>query len=195
MTLMNPLETLLAWVAEERALGTPFAHGAVLGTQGADGMPRTRMLGVYFSASGMPRFHTSPRSRKVQDIAANPAASLTFAFQKSMRSVSLEGDLEALAKEQLVTDWLNLDIEFRRNYLVFGHRTGKVMTSLDDLRARQALLPPDAERNCPESFIGYAFHSIRRMAFYAVAERDFATHEVFEFDREADEWRGGLCVP
>jgi len=192
---MNPLETLVAWVADERALGTPFAHGAVLGTQGENGMPHTRMLGVLFDASGTPRFHTSPMSRKVRDISHNNTASLTFAFQKSMRSVSLEGNLEALSKEQLVTDWLSLDIEFRKNYLVFGHQTGRAIKSLQDLRVQQSLLPLDAEQHCPESFIGYAFRTVQRIAYYSVAERDFATHKVFEFDQITGEWIGGLSAP
>lgn len=195
MKEMNPLAILVAWVTNERTLGTPFAHGAVLGTQGANGMPHTRMLGVLFDASGTPRFHTSPMSRKVHDIAHSDLASLTFAFQKSMRSVSLEGNLEALTKEQLAADWLDLDVEFRKNYLVFGPQTGMPIKLLDDLRRQQSLLSPGAEKNCPVSFIGYAFRTVRRIAFYSVAERDFATYEVFEFDETAGEWRGGLCAP
>ena len=195
MTAMNPLETLVTWVAEERALGIPFAHGAVLGTLGADGTPHSRMLGVLFDAAGTPRFNTSPMSRKVRDISLNNAASLTFAFQKSMRSISLEGYLEALSMEQLVTDWRNLDIEFRKNYLVFGHQTGRAIKSLDDLRMQQSSLPLDAEQNCPQSFIGYTFRIVQRIAFYSVAERDFATHEIFEFDQAAGEWRSSLNAP
>lgn len=195
MKEMNPLARLVAWVASERTLGTPFARGAVLGTHGADGMPHTRMLGVLFDASGTPRFHTSPMSRKVRDIAHSNSASLTFAFQKSLRSVSLEGSLEPLDRGQLVADWLDLDIEFRKNYLVFGRQTGMPVNSLDDLRRQQSLLSAGAEKNCPESFIGYAFRTVRRIAFYSVAERDFATHEVFELDQVMGEWRGGLCAP
>lgn len=193
MTAENPLMTLVEWVAMERTLGTPFAHGAVLGTQGAEGMPRTRMLGVYFDAQGTPRFHTSPVSRKVGDIGANNAASLTFGFQRSMRSVSLEGYLSPLPRDRLVEDWGRLEPEFRRNYLVFGRQTGKTIRNLDELRAQQSRLPADAEAVCPDSFIGYCFGAVTRIAFYAVAENDFASHRLFE--RVPGGWHSRLIAP
>jgi pyridoxamine 5'-phosphate oxidase len=98
MMTINPLEKLGEWLAQERSLGNLFAHGAVLGTQGEDGMPHTRMLGVSFDRQKKPRFYTSPVSRKVRDISLHNKASLTFAFQQRMRSVSLEGFLEQLVE-------------------------------------------------------------------------------------------------
>lgn len=189
----NPLMTLLEWIAEERAMGTPFAHGAVLGTQGVDGMPHTRMLGVHFDAQGRPRFHTSPVSRKVRDIGANNAASLTFGFQRSLRSVSLEGYLSPLSQGQLVEDWGRLEPEFRKHYLVFGHRTGNTIRGLDALREEQSRLPADAERVCPESFVGFVFGSVTRVAFYEVAVNDFASHRLFESGPGG--WRSRLVAP
>jgi pyridoxamine 5'-phosphate oxidase len=195
MMTINPLEKLGEWLAEERALGNPFAHGAVLGTQGEDGMPHTRMLGVSFDSQKKPKFHTSPMSRKVRDISLRNTASLTFSFQQRMRSISLEGFLESLSDEELIADWKTLEPEFRRNYLVFGHQSGIKIDSLQELYFQQAQLLNAVEENRPLSFIGYAFKIIQRISFYSVAEKDFARYEVYEFNPVNQCWSYSLRVP
>jgi pyridoxamine 5'-phosphate oxidase len=192
---MNPLEKLGHWIGEERSNNNPFAHGAVLGTQGEDGMPHTRMLGVSFDSRQMPKFHTSPMSRKVGDITLCNGASLTFAFQQTMRSISLEGFLEPLSEQELNTDWQTLEPEFRRNYWVFGARSGVKLEDLQVLRDQQDLLPRAAEEDRPPSFIGYKFKVIQRICFYSVAEKDFAHCELYEFDPDCQTWSYSLRVP
>jgi pyridoxamine 5'-phosphate oxidase len=192
---INPLEQLDRWLTEERSLGNPFAHGAVLGTQGEDGMPHTRMLGVSFDRQKIPKFHTSPVSRKVQDINLCNSASLTFAFQQTMRSVSLEGLLEPLPDRELDADWNKLDREFRRNYLGFGDRSGTKIADLQELRIQQDRLPRNAEEHRPVSFIGYTFKLIQRICFYSVAIQDFANCELYEFNPVTQSWISSLRVP
>jgi pyridoxamine 5'-phosphate oxidase len=195
MMTINPLEKLGEWLAEERSFGNSFAHDAVLGTQGEDGMPHTRMLGVSFDSQRKPKFHTSPISIKVRDISFRNTASLTFAFQQKMRSVSLEGLLEPLSDEELKADWKTLEIEFRRNYLVFGHQSGIKIDSLQELHFQQDQLPSAAEENRPLSFIGYTFKVIQRVCFYSVSEKDFAHCEVYEFNPVTQGWVYSLRVP
>ncbi len=195
MITINPLEKLDEWLAEERSLGNPLAHGAVLGTQGEDEMPHTRMLGVSFNSQKMPKFHTSPASRKVQDLSLCNTASLTFAFQQKMRSVSLDGFLEPLSDEELNADWKTLETEFRRNYLIFGHQSGRKIDSLQELHFQQDQLPNAAEENRPLSFIGYTFKIIQRICFYSVAEKDFAHCELYEFNPVTQCWSYSLRVP
>ncbi|MHB8237439.1 MAG: pyridoxamine 5'-phosphate oxidase family protein [Acidithiobacillus ferrivorans] len=182
-------------MAEERSLGNTFSHGAVLGTQGEDGMPHTRMLGVSFDSDKTPKFHTSPNSRKVRDITFNNMASLTFAFQQKMRSVSLEGFLEPLSDEDLAADWGGFDAEFRKNYLVFGHQSGARINSLQDLHSQKNQLSVSSEEYRPISFIGYSFKGINRITFYAVIDKDFAVCEVFEFDKYNQCWTHELRAP
>ncbi len=158
-------------------------------------MPHTRMLGVSFRSDKTPKFHTSPKSRKVRDITLNNRASLTFAFQQKMRSVSLEGFLEPLSDEELAADWGKLDTEFRKNYLVFGHQSGARINSLQDLRSQQNQLSISSEEYRPLSFIGYSLKGIKRIAFYAVGEKDFALCEVFEFDKNNQSWTHELRAP
>lgn len=158
-------------------------------------MPHTRMLGVSFDSQKMPKFHTSPVSRKVRDISLRNTASLTFAFQQKMRSVSLEGFLEPLSDEELSDDWKTLETEFRRNYLVFGHQSGMKIDSLQKLHFQQDQLPNAAEESRPLSFIGYIFKIIQRISFYSVAAKDFACYEVYEFNSVTQCWIYSLRVP
>jgi pyridoxine/pyridoxamine 5'-phosphate oxidase len=192
---INPLEKLGEWLAQERAFGNPFAHGAVLGTQGEDEMPHTRMLGVSFDRQNNPKFHTSPVSRKVRDINFRNTASLTFSFQQRMRSISLEGFLEPLSDEELISDWKTLEPEFRRNYLVFGHQSGMKIDSLQELYFQQTQLLNAAEENRPISFVGYVFKIIQRISFYSVTEKSFASYEVYEFNQVTQCWSYSLRVP
>jgi pyridoxamine 5'-phosphate oxidase len=192
---INPLEKLDRWLKEERSRGNPFAHGAVLGTQGEDRMPHTRMIGVSFNDQKIPKFHTSPVSRKVHDINLCNLASLTFAFQQTMRSVSLEGLLEPLTDEELDADWNKLDREFCRNYLIFGPRSGLKIDTLQELRIQQDRLPSNAEDHRPASFIGYTFQLIQQICFYSVAVQDFANCELYEFNPVTQSWISSLRVP
>ena len=195
MITINPLDRLSAWIDEEREFGNSFAHGAVLGTQGEDGMPHTRMLGVSFNRQKVPKFHTSPTSRKVQDLSCHNVASLTFAFQRRMRSVSLDGFLTPLAEEELIDDWKKLEREFQKNYLVFGNRSGEKIHTLQELHSQRDLLLNGAEESRPISFIGYKFEIIQRISFYSVIESDFAHHDLYEFDSITQCWIYSLRVP
>lgn len=192
---MSPLEKLQSWVREERLAGNQFSHGAVLGTVDKLGQPHTRMLGVHFDAQAYPRFHTSPTSRKVADLAHQQQASLTFAFQASLRSVSLEGRLIALSKSQLDVDWLSLESGFRRSYLIFGQTSGSIIESNQVLETALNSLPVDAELARPEYFIGYQLVDIQRIAFYSVGKQTFAEHEVWTFDELSQQWIQQVLVP
>lgn len=193
--MSKPLAKLRNWITDERLGGNPFSHGAVLGTVDAQGQAHTRMLGVHFDTQNYPRFHTSPTSRKVMDLAQNPQASLTFAFQTSLRSVSLEGRLAALSVPQLDEDWLNLEPAFRRSYLVFGKNSGQAIESEAELESELAGLAAQAGLIRPNYFIGYVFVEIQRIAFYSVGTKAFAEHEVWLFDQESKNWTKNFLVP
>lgn len=190
-----PLTRLQNLVREEQIAGNVFSHGAVLGTVDPKGRPHTRMLGVHFDEQHCPRFHTSPTSRKVVDISNNQHASLTFGFQTSLRSVSLEGRLVALSEQQLDADWLILEPEFRRSYLIFGEHSSQALESNGMLEAALEALPPNAELFRPAYFLGYRLVDIQRIAFYSVGTKAFAEHEVWTFDEESKKWCQQFLVP
>ena len=118
--MVSPLDLLITFLEEERASGNIFPQGAVLGTVSKQGLPRSRVVGTMFDDSNLPKFHTSPASRKVADIKNNNAATLTYSFQNSLRSVSIEGALSPLSAIELDSDWMKFDKGFQRHYVVFG---------------------------------------------------------------------------
>jgi pyridoxine/pyridoxamine 5'-phosphate oxidase len=192
---MSPLSLLVQWVGEERAKGVAFPNGAVLATVNSSGHPRTRMLGTHFDDEGNPRFHTTPESRKVLDLRLNKHASLTFAFQSSLRSVSLDGALVALTPDELSLDWLALDSAFRRSYLIFGAASGQPLKSASGLNLAREALSPNAELHMPPSFIGYRFQLIERVAFYSVGAGDFAEHVRYSYCTQTSTWSAQSVVP
>ncbi|NJN36153.1 MAG: hypothetical protein HC794_02725 [Nitrospiraceae bacterium] len=192
---MSPLKILVRWIEEERANGVAFPNGAVLGTTSYTGQPRTRMLGTHFDEWGNPRFHTTPQSRKVLDLRNNKQASLTFALQRSLRSVSLEGQVAPLTQEELSSDWHALDTEFRRSYLVFGGRSGQPLSSSSELNLARQELPEDSELEMPDTFIGFKFEVVERVAFYSVGNLDFAEHVTYSYKIKSKTWIAQNVVP
>ena len=191
----TPLKRLKNWLNEERELGNKFPQGAVLCTASKDGFPRSRVVGTMLDNEYRPKFHTSPISRKVNDIQHNGAASLTYSFQNSLRSVSIEGILSPLEGEELDADWLLFDEDFRKHYLAFGEISGQVIESLDELRQKRDLLVSGDEAIRPNSFIGYKFLTINKVSFYTVKDGDFAVSSSYERDNEHNSWLEVLHVP
>ncbi len=193
--MIDPMLKLVQWLEEETRHGNPFPHGAVLATQGPDGMPRSRMVRVFIDQANTPGFFASRVSRKIQDIAANPLASLTFAFQTSLRSVSIEGRLEAMPPEDLDVSWAGLDAGFRRKLLVCGGHTGEPIDSVAPLAQRLATLPPGAETARPGSFAGFRMVEMTRVDFHAVLRGGIDHCELHERATASQPWRSCLRVP
>lgn len=97
--------------------------------------------------------------------------------------------------EELNADWKKLELEFRRNYLVFGHQSGMKIDSLQELHFQKDRLSNAVEENRPISFIGYKFKIIDRISFYLVAEKDFARCDLYEFNPVTECWLYSLRVP
>ena len=190
----NPLNKLSNWINEEKNSASLFPDGAVLGTISKIGVPRSRVVGTMLDNNKKPKFFTSINSRKINDINLNKAVSLTYFFVKNIRSVSIEGDVEKLPNEELDQDWLLHDQEFRADYLIFGSSSGDKIDSLERLKKYKE----NSKKNIsirPESFVGYRLNNINRISFYSVLESDFASSEVYEWDKDKLQWNHSLLVP
>ncbi len=189
------LERLQVYLEEERKNGNIFPQGAVLCTVSKDGLPRSRVVGTMFDDECRPKFHTSPTSRKAEDIKHNPTASLTYSFQNSLRSVNIEGVLSPLSKDELDTDWLLFNQTFRKHYVAFGEMSGQVIKSLDELRLKRDSLVSGAELARPNSFIGYKFSIITSVSFYTVKDGDFAESLSYKKGTVHNPWAEVLHAP
>lgn len=190
-----PLNKIENWISEEKKLGNIFPRGAVLSTVTKEGIPNSRVVGTMFDYNKVPKFFTSPNSRKIDDIKFNNHISLTYSFQYTLRSISIEGTIVKLTSDELAKDWLLHDDDFRKHYLVFGDKSGNKITSLHELRKDRDLTRKVDNTVRPKSFIGYKFDTINRISFYSVKENDFAINDVYTFDKINNKWNYSLLVP
>ncbi len=190
-----PLKILQNWLSEERDNGNPFPQGAVLSTASKNGTVRSRVVGTMLNTKNFPKFHTSPCSRKVDDIDFNNQVSLTYSFQHSLRSISIEGNLSSLQANELEKDWLKYDEDFRRHYVVFGERSGKTIESLSQLRSQRDTLEGGEVMIRPKSFMGYKFSVISRVSFYSVKTGEFAINEIYKKNSSNNGWEYSLVAP
>ena len=191
----SPLHKIVHWVHEEKELGNIFSRGAVLCTVAKNGLPTSRVVGTMFDSNNIPKFFTSPNSRKVDNIKLNKHVSLTYSFHNTLRSISIEGTLVELVSDELDRDWLLHDSDFRRHYMIFGDTSGSKITSLDELRKYKDMHQASDITIRPKSFIGYTFSSIDRVSFYSVKENDFAINDVYICDKLTKKWSYSLLVP
>lgn len=193
--MKTPLDEIQAWMKEEKELGNIFVRGAILSSISRDGNPTSRVVGTMFDENSVPKFFTSPNSRKVDDIRLNKHISLTYSFLNTLRSISIEGTISALTATELDKDWLLHDDDFRKHYMIFGETSGDEIASLDELRKKRDANESSNSKIRPESFIGYKFDFIGRISFYSVEENDFAINHVYRFDKVNNKWNHFLLVP
>ena len=192
--MKTPLDKIQVWIKEEKELGNIFARGAVLSSVTKDGNPTSRVVGTMFDENYIPKFFTSPNSRKVDDIGGNNHISLSYSFQNTLRSISIEGTISALTYDELDKDWLLHDDDFRKHYVVFGEISGDEIESLGELRKKRDTNETNNKIR-PDSFIGYKFDLIERVSFYSVRENDFAVNDVCVFDKRTALWKYLQLVP
>ena len=96
----DPFSQFARWFEEAHAADFMEPNAMTLATADADGRPSCRMVllkGV--DARGF-TFFTNFASRKGQDLAANPRASLLFWWDRLHRQVRIEGTVEKVAAEE-----------------------------------------------------------------------------------------------
>jgi|GEM_PF-3483323 len=190
-----PLEKLYQWLEDESLRGNVFPQGAVLATVSKDGFPRSRMVSTMLDKNYYPKFHMSKTSRKFGDIEFRNKASLTYSFQNSLRSVTIEGFLTPINSIELDEDWLRFDWDFRRHYVIFGENSGNKINSIEHLRKKRDTLAKGVENARPDSFVGCKFLKIDRVSFYTVIEGDFAKNILYEKEASGNEWKQSILVP
>ena len=98
--LEDPFDQFAAWYAEARAQGVPMPEALAVGTADAAGRPSVRMVLLKEHGANGLVFCTDRRSRKGDDLAANPHAALLFHWQPLGRQVRVEGRVERLPDEE-----------------------------------------------------------------------------------------------
>ncbi len=96
----DPLVEFARWFAEYREVSPPEPNAMILATSTADGIPSVRtVLLKIFDARGFV-FFTDYRSRKGEELAANPRAALLFFWGELERQVRITGSVSRTSAEE-----------------------------------------------------------------------------------------------
>jgi pyridoxamine 5'-phosphate oxidase len=101
MDALDPIEQFQGWLAEAEAAGEAEPTAMTLATaSAADGAPSARMVLLKGVDERGFVFYTNYRSRKGQELAANPAAALVFRWPVLHRQVTVTGSVTQLPAEE-----------------------------------------------------------------------------------------------
>jgi pyridoxamine 5'-phosphate oxidase len=93
----DPFALFEAWYAEARASEPNDSNAMALATATPDGVPSVRMVLLKEHGPDGFVFYTNARSRKGEEIAANPRAALLFHWKSLRRQVRIEGPLSEVS--------------------------------------------------------------------------------------------------
>ena len=153
----DPVRQFSRWLDDATAAGLPEPNAMVLATVSASGQPRGRtVLLKNHSAAGF-EFYTNRGSRKAQDLAGQPKASLTFPWYALHRQVIIEGEVGPLTQEQSEPYFHSRP---RGSQLgAWASRQSAVIASRAELEERYAAVerrwPEGSEVPLPEFWGGY----------------------------------------
>ena len=96
--LADPIAMFGRWYDEARAAGIHEPNAMVVATASADGVPSARLVLLKgFSEDGFV-FFTNTRSRKGDELAADPSIALLFPWHPLERQVRVDGTAEPLPR-------------------------------------------------------------------------------------------------
>lgn len=96
----DPIRQVQRWLEEAVAAGVPLPEAMALATATPDGRPSVRMVLLKELDGEGFVFYTNARSRKGQELAANPRAAAALYWEPLGRQVRVEGRAEPVSREQ-----------------------------------------------------------------------------------------------
>ena len=96
----NPVILFKQWLADAEASETVNPTAMALATAEADGTPSVRMVLLKEADERGFVFYTNSESRKGEELAANPKASLCFYWKSLLREVRIDGVVEKVSNEE-----------------------------------------------------------------------------------------------
>ena len=96
----DPLTQFRKWFDDAQRAELPEPTAMTLATATSDGMPSARIVLLKGADAGGFTFFTDYRSRKGQELAANPHAALVFHWGELERQVRITGTVTRLSREQ-----------------------------------------------------------------------------------------------
>jgi pyridoxamine 5'-phosphate oxidase len=189
----DPHELFVEWLLTALRQRVREPHAMTVSTTGLDGNPSARVLICKnVSAYGW-QFAADAQSRKGRELAARPAAALTFYWSQLARQVRITGVARPADPEESAADFLARSPGARAEALL-----GRQSTPLPDLETRDAAVRDAAERigRAPDTVSpGWTLYTLRAQAVeFWQGDRE-RRHTRVDYRRAGDGWERGLLWP
>ncbi len=189
----DPHQLFESWFAEARLSEPELAEAMALATADAAGNPSVRMVLMKGHDQRGFVFYTNQRSRKGEELAANPNAALLFHWKSLRRQVRVEGAVEPVSPEEA-------DVYFARRPResqlgAWASDQSRPMESRQDFEERYARMAErfdGGEVPRPAWWSGWRVVP-ERIEFWT--DRAHRLHERRLFTREGANWTEGLLYP
>jgi len=189
----DPHDLFTEWLLAALRDGVPVPHAMTLSTAGADGDPTARVLILKNVSREGWQFASGSGSRKGRDLAARPAAALTFFWPQSARQVRVTGDVTPATDGDSAADFLARSPAARAEALL-GRQSGP----LADLAERDTAVAAAAERIAGEPGLvapQWTLYTLRaRSVEFWQGDRE-RRHTRVNYVRTEDGWDRGLLWP
>ena len=189
----DPHELFTEWLLTAIAAGVREPHAMTVSTTGLDGNPSARVLICKdVSADGW-QFAADARSRKGRELAASPAAALTFYWSPLARQVRITGTVRPAGPGDAAADFLARSPGARAEALL-----GRQSTPLPDLATRDAAVRTAADRiEADPSLVapGWTLYTLHAQAVeFWQGDRE-RRHTRVDYRRTDGGWERGLLWP
>lgn len=189
----DPLALFDAWLAEAREAEPNDPDAMALATATRDGRPSVRMVLLKGHGADGFTFFTNARSRKGEEIAANPHAALLFHWKSLRRQIRIEGQLEPVSDADADAYFATrardsqLGAHASDQSAPMGDRR-EFLDRFEEVRKRYEGKPVPR----PAYWGGYRLVP-QAMEFWH--DRPFRLHERRRFTRRAGSWASTLLYP
>jgi pyridoxamine 5'-phosphate oxidase len=182
------------WLAEAREAEPNDPEAMALATVDGDGRPSVRMVLLKGHDERGFAFYTNSRSRKGEELAANPRAALLFHWKSQRRQVRIEGAVEPAGEAESDAYFATRSRDSRLG--AWASDQSRPLSSRAALEARYADLAADYEgKDVPRPPHWWGYRLVPdRIEFWS--DRPHRLHERRLFTRLADGgWGEGLLYP
>lgn len=178
----DPFALFAIWFDEARATEPNDPDAAALATADAGGMPSARMVLVKDVTTDGFTFFTNTRSKKGQELAANPRAALCFHWKSQLRQVRVQGIAAPVTATEADAYFNSRHPRSRRGAIASQQsRPLTDITALEDaVEALERDLPDDAAIPRPAHWSGFRIVPTR-IEFWQ--QGDNRLHDRFVFAR------------